>query len=56
MRELHIARVGAEEPLEVAFSLALDIADKYEEVHDSQKNMKGPDEVTPEQLKKAMHH
>ena len=56
IRELHIARVGAEEPLEVAFSLALEIADKYEEVHDSQKNMKGPDEVTPEQLKKAMHH
>jgi hypothetical protein len=56
MRELHIAKVGAEEPLEAAFSLALEIADKYEEVHDSQKNMKGPDEVTPEQLKKAMKH
>jgi hypothetical protein len=56
MRELHIAPVGAEAPLEAAFTLALEIADKYEEVHDSQKNMKGPDEVTPEQLKKAMHH
>jgi hypothetical protein len=56
IRELHIARIGAEEPLHVAFSQALEIADKYEEVHDSQKNMKGPDEVTPEQLKKAMPH
>lgn len=56
LRELHIARVGVEEPLEVAFTLALGIADKYEEVHDSQKNMKGPDEVTPDQLKKAMQH
>jgi hypothetical protein len=56
LRELHIAKVGSEEPLEAAFSIALEIADKYEEVHDSQKNMKGPDEVTPEQLKKAMRH
>ena len=56
MRELHIAKVGAEEPLDAAFSLALEIADKYEEVHDSQKNMKGPNEVTPDQLKKAMQH
>ncbi|MEO8287975.1 MAG: hypothetical protein ABI670_16220 [Chloroflexota bacterium] len=56
MRELHIAEVGGEEALEAAFVAACDIAEKYDEVHDSQKNMKGPGEVTPNELGKAMKH
>ncbi len=50
MRELHIAQVGGEEELERAFVLALEVAEKYGEVQDSQKNMKGPGELTPNQL------
>jgi len=54
MRELHIAEVGGEEPLEEAFVKAISVAEKYGEVMDSQKNMKGPGEVTPNQLGKAI--
>lgn len=54
MRELYIAEVGGEEPLEAAFVQVCDIAEKYDEVHDSQKNMKGPGEVTPNELGRAM--
>jgi hypothetical protein len=54
MRELHIAEVGGEEALENAFVQVVTIAEKYEEVQDSQKNMKGPGEVTPNELGKAM--
>jgi hypothetical protein len=58
LRELHIARVGGEEELERAFVSVLAVAEKYDDVQDSQKNMKGPDELTPEQLDRAMkdHH
>ena len=54
MRELHIAEVGGEEALEAAFVKVTAIAEKYDEVHDSQKNMKGPGEVTPNELGKAL--
>lgn len=54
LRELHIAEVGGEEALEAAFVRVIDIAEKYDEVHDSQKNMKGPGEVTPNELGKAL--
>src|SRR5204863_9973303 len=47
MRELHIAEVGGEEALEVAFVKAMAVAEKYGEVMDSQKHMKGPVAVTP---------
>lgn len=53
LREIHIAEVGGEEALEAAFVRAVAIAEKYDEVHDSQKNMKGPGEVTPNELGKA---
>jgi hypothetical protein len=54
MRELHIAEVGGEEALEEAFVKAISVAEKYGEVMDSQKNMKGPGELTPHQLGKAL--
>ncbi len=54
LRELHIAEVGNEEALEEAFVKAEEIASKYGEVHDSQKNMKGPGELTPNELGKAL--
>lgn len=54
LRELHIAEVGGEDALEDAFVKVLDICEKYDEVHDSQKNMRGPNEVTPNQLGKAV--
>src|SRR3982751_4001846 len=47
MRELHIAEVGDEAAQEAAFVAALTVAEKYGEVSDSQKNMKGPGELTP---------
>jgi hypothetical protein len=56
LRELHIAEVGGEEPLEAAFVQVTAIAAKYDEVHDSQKNMKGPGEVTPNELGRALKH
>ncbi len=56
MRELHIAEVGDEAAQEAAFIAALAVAEKYGEVSDSQKNMKGPGEVTPQQLDQAMKH
>lgn len=56
MRELHIAVVGEEEAQERAFVAALAIAQKYGEVSDSQKNMKGPGELTPNQLDQALKH
>ena len=58
MRELHIAEVGGEEALESAFAVAFEIAQKYGEVQDSQKNMKGPGEVSPNELGRALseHH
>ena len=50
MRELHIAEVGGEEELERAFVAAMSVAEQYGEVQDSQKNMKGPGELSPNQL------
>jgi len=52
MRELHIAQVGGEEALETAFVAALIVAERYGEVADSQKNMKGPGEYAPNELGK----
>lgn len=54
LRELHIAEVGGEEALEAAYVKVVEVADKYGEVHDAQKNMKGPNELTPDELGKAM--
>jgi hypothetical protein len=54
LRELHIAQVGGEDELEQAFVRVLAVAQRYDEVHDAQKNMKGPDELTPEELDRAM--
>ena len=54
LRELHIAEVGGEETLEAAFVKAMAVAIKYGEVMDSQKNMKGPGEVTPNELGRAL--
>jgi hypothetical protein len=54
MRELQIAEVGGEEALEAAFVQVVAIAEKYDEVHDAQKNMKGPGEVTPNELGRAL--
>lgn len=54
MRELHIVEVGGEEPLEAAYVQVTTIAERYDEVHDAQKNMKGPGEVTPNELGRAM--
>jgi len=56
MRELHIAQVGGEDALEAAFVAALSIAEKYGEVADSQKNMKGPGEYAPNDLGKYIGH
>lgn len=56
MRELHIAEVGGEESLEAAFVTAFTVAEKYGEVQDSQKNMKGPGELTPNELGRALRH
>ncbi len=52
MRELHIAEVGDEEALEAAFVAASVVAERYGEVHDSQKNMKGPGELTPDEVRR----
>ena len=52
MRELHIAEVGDEEALEAAFVKAMAVAERYGEVQDSQKNMKGPGEYAPNELGK----
>jgi hypothetical protein len=54
LRELHLAEVGGEEALEQAFVRVLAVAEKYDEVQDSQKNMKGPDELSPDELDRAM--
>src|SRR4051812_4237773 len=56
MRELHIAVVGDDAAQEAAFVAALAVAEKYGEVSDSQKNMKGPGELTPNQLDEALKH
>jgi hypothetical protein len=56
LRELHIAEGGGEEALEAAFVLAVGVASRYGEVQDSQKNMKGPGELTPNELGKALKH
>ena len=56
LRELHIAEVGGEELLEAAFVQVVGVAEKYGEVQDAQKNMKGPNEVTPDELGRAMKH
>ena len=55
MRELHIAEVGGEEDLHTAFVAAFEIAEKYGEVQDSQKNMKGPGDVSPNELGRALN-
>ncbi len=44
IRELHLARVGDREKLEQAYVLAGTVAEKYGPVHDSQKDMHGPDD------------
>jgi hypothetical protein len=54
LRELHIAEVGGEDALEQAFVRVLEVAEKYDEVQDAQKNMKGPNELSPEELDRAM--
>jgi len=54
LRELHIAEVGDEQALEEAFVKAEEVASRYGEVHDSQKNMKVPGELTPNELGKAL--
>jgi hypothetical protein len=54
MRELHIAEVGGEEALESAFAAAFEIALRYGDVQDSQKNMKGPGEVSTNELSRAL--
>lgn len=54
LRELHIAEVGDEQALEEAFVRVEAIAARYGEVHDSQKNMKGPGELTPNELGNAL--
>lgn len=56
MRELHIAEVGGEEALEVVFVKAMAVAEKYGEVQDSQKNMKGPGEFAPNELGSPIQH
>jgi len=56
LRELHIAEVGGEQALEAAYLQVVSIAQQYEEVQDSQKNMKGPGEVTPNELGHALKH
>ncbi len=56
LRELHIAQIGDEQALEEAFVKSMEVAEKYGEVLDSQKNMKGPGEVTPNELGKALGH
>lgn len=56
MRELHIAQVGDEAAQEAAFVTALAVAEKYGEVMDSQKNMKGPGEYAPNELGKYTGH
>ena len=56
MREIHIAEVGGEDALEEAYVAAVAVASHYGEVQDSQKNMKGPGEVTPNELGKALKH
>jgi hypothetical protein len=56
MRELHIAEVGGPEALEQAFRVAFAIAQKYGPVETSQKNLKGPGELTPNQLGKALEN
>src|SRR5918912_2224965 len=38
LRELHIAEVGGEEALDAAYVAAIEVAERYAEVHDSQKN------------------
>jgi hypothetical protein len=50
LREIHIAEVGGEDVLEAAFVRVSEIAARYGEVHDSQKNMKGPNEFEPGEL------
>lgn len=52
MRELHIAEVGDQEALDGVFVKALAVAEKYGEVQDSQKNMRGPGEYAPNELGK----
>jgi hypothetical protein len=54
IRELHIAEVGGEEALEAAFVTAFNIALNYGDVLDSQKNMKGPGELEPNELGKLL--
>jgi hypothetical protein len=56
MRELHIAQVGEAAALEAAYVEVVEIAARYGEVQDSQKNMKGPGELSPNDLSKAMKH
>src|SRR3954451_15098351 len=44
LRELHLARIGDRAKLEDAYRVATEIAAKYGPVHDSQKDMHGPDD------------
>src|SRR4051812_20801126 len=44
LRELHLTRVGDRARLDEACRIATEIAGKYGPVHDSQKDMHGPDD------------
>ena len=44
LREIHLARIGDREQLEAAYRTAGMVAEKYGPVHDSQKDMHGPDD------------
>ncbi len=44
LRELHLARIGDRAKLEAACRVATAIAANYGPVHDSQKDMHGPDD------------
>ncbi len=44
LREIHLARVGDRARLDEAYLIAGTVAEKYGPVHDSQKDMAGPDD------------
>src|SRR5438270_631715 len=44
LRELHLARIGDRARLDEAYRVATEVAARYGPVHDSQKDMHGPDD------------
>ena len=44
IRELHLARIADAAALDEAYRIAGEIAEQYGPVHDSQKDMQGPDD------------